>query len=247
MKLKCLGVFLLMLVCVPVYAANVLYYADAYIGTNFVSPALTAGGHTVTTASSWSDFDTRLAGGGFDMAVAIIQNATTGPSATTLTSFLSSGGRAVLIDWRRDATLGALFGATYTGSNNQSPATLTSGTLSAGITNPVAIVNPGWGTWSMGMTPTASGASLGSFPNGNSCVISSHSGKALVIGFLADTLPSADGQRFFQNEFGFALNPPGAGIPTLTEWGIILQFVLIGLAGFYLIRRRRRHSHNEAF
>jgi hypothetical protein len=67
-----------------------------------------------------------------------------------------------------------------------------------------------------------------------------------VIGFLADTLPAAIGTRFFQNTFGYSLNPPTNDIPTLTEWGIILQFVLIGFVGFFLLRRHRRHSHNEA-
>jgi hypothetical protein len=151
-----LGNFLFLLVCVPVYAANVLYYADYFIGTNYVVPALTAGGHTITTASDWSDFDTRLAGGSFDLAVAIIQNNAAGPSVTPLTNFLDAGGRAVLIDWRRNASLGALFGATYTGTNNQSQMTIRSATISGGITSPVTLLNPGWGIFSMGMRPTAS-------------------------------------------------------------------------------------------
>jgi len=240
MRSKYVGfVFVLLLACGPVYAANVLYYADAFYGTNHVLPALAAGGHTVTTASGWSDFNTRLAGGGFDLAIALCQSNNNELNLATMTDYLSSGGRAIFTDWTRNASTAALFGATYTGSTNMTPATITDSGLSAGITNPMILTNPAWGTWAMGMSPTATGTSLGTFPNGNSCIVSSHGGRALLLGFLADTVPSADGQRFFENAIGSALTGGGtANIPTLTEWGVILFFLLI--VGTALIHFKKR-------
>ena len=238
MRSKYLGIVFLLLACGPVHAANVLYFADSFSGTNYVLPALTAGSHTVTTASSWSDFNTRLAGGGFDLAIAICQANAHSLDVTTMSNYLNAGGNAILADWTQDGTFGALFGATYAGVTNQTPATLTAATLYAGITNPVALLNPGWGVWSMGLTPTGTGTSLGTFPNGNACIVSSFGGRAILLGFLADTLPSADGQRFFENLIGTALTGT-TNIPTLTEWGMIIFFVLITGVALVNLKKRR--------
>ncbi len=234
----CIGVFLMLALAWPAHAANVLYYADWFVGTNYVLPALNAGGHTVTQATDWTDFNNKLAGGGFGLAVALVQGWAQYPDLATLTNFINSGGSVIFTDWTRDASYGALFGATYTGSNNQTPATVTDPFLASGITNPIVLSNPGWGIWSMGMTATGTGTSAGTFPNGNSCLVSNYGGRTLLLGFLADTLPAGDGQQFFKNAIAAVLGQQT--IPTINEWGMIIMGLILAGSVVWMMRRRRR-------
>jgi hypothetical protein len=238
-KKICIGIFLMLALAWPVHAANVLYYADDFVGTDYVLPALNAGGHTVTQATDWTDFDNNLAGGGFDLSVALVQMSGAYPDLTTLTNFINSGGSVIFTDWTRTASYGSLFGATYTGSNNQTPATITDPDLASGITNPIVLSNPGWGIWSMGMTTTGTGASSGTFPNGDSCLVSDNGGRTLLLGFLADTLPAADGQQFFENAIAAVLQEELESIPTINEWGMIIFSLLMAGSAILIIRRRK--------
>jgi hypothetical protein len=238
-----LGIVLLLLAGMPVHAANALYYSDGFEGTNYMLPALVAGGHTVTTAADWTDFNTKLASGTYSLAVALCQEMSSEADLAIFTAFLNAGGQAIYADWTRDASFGALFGATYTGNVNLTPATVTGTSFLIGITNPIVLSNPGYGVWSMGLSPTASGTSLGTFPNGDSCMVSSHQGRALLLGFLADTVPVADGQRIFQNDISYVLtSAPPVSVPTLSEWGMIILFGLLGLTGFMVIKRKLGHA-----
>ena len=235
----CIGIFFILGLAWPAHAANVLYYGDYFIGTNYVLPALNAGGHTVTQATGWSDFNNQLDGGGFDLAVALVQNWTFLPDLTILTSFVTSGGSVIFNDWTGNGAYGLLFGATYSGNNNLTPATITDPGFLSGITNPVGLISPGWGVWSMGLTVAGTGTSSGFFPNGDSCLVSNYGGRTLLLGFMADTLPSADGQQFFENAIASVL---GGAIPTLNEWGLIIFSLLMAGSAFWFIRKERHKS-----
>ncbi len=225
----------------PARAATVLLYFDSMLGTNYVTPALTAGSHTVTTATSWADFNTKLAGGSYQLAIALNQNSGLGADLTTMQNYIAGGGRVIFTDWTRQATFAGALQGGYTATTNQNTLNFLTPSLSAGITNPQVLVNPGWGIYSMGETP-AGGTSLCSFPNSDSCVVSGNGGRTLLLGFLADTPSAADGVRLWQNLIGVALN--GAAqttlqpVPTLGQWSLLaLALLLATAAGLYLRRR----------
>jgi predicted small secreted protein len=122
-----------------------LVYADRFAGNNYVTPALTAQGYNVTIASSWGDFDTKLASGNYGLAVALVQNNFPSPSILTLQAHINAGGRAVYTDWTRTSSYATLFEATYTSNNNRNQASFQS-PLNTGIPTPLTLANPGWGT-----------------------------------------------------------------------------------------------------
>src|SRR5438105_10000518 len=78
---------------VPARAATVLVFIDAVLGTDFVHPALTALGHTVTTATDWTDFNNKLAGSPPQLAIALNQNSGLGANLATMTTYINGGGR----------------------------------------------------------------------------------------------------------------------------------------------------------
>jgi len=230
------------LVAFPVQAATVLYYADSIIGTNYVTPALTAGSHTVTTAVSWADFNTKLAGGGYQLVIALNQNSGIGADLPTMQNYIAGGGRVILADWTQTATFATALGGGYTGTTNQNSLNFLVPALSAGITKPQVLSNPGWGTYSMGETVGGSSTSVCSFPNSNSCAVSGNGGRTLLLGFLSDTPSATDGVRLWTNLINFVLT--GAGpttlqpVPTLGQWSLLaLALLLAAVAGLYLRRR----------
>jgi len=232
---------LMLAVALPARAATVLLFIDALQGTNYVAPALTALGATVTTATSWADFNTKLAANPPQLAIALNQNSALGANLATMTSYVNSGGHVIFTDWTQTASFATLFNASWTGNNNQTPANFTNAALSAGITNPQPLTNPGWGTWSMGLSPGASGQSACLFPT-NSCVVIGNGGQTIVLGFLSDTPSAADGVKLWENIIGLA----GAGAPTgplvvpaLSPWMMAVLAALLLAAGSFVIVRRR--------
>ncbi len=236
---------LALVVAVPARAATVLVYIDQVVGTDYVTPALTAGAHTVTTAVSWADFDTKLAGGSYQLAIGLGQNLALAANVATLTTYVAGGGRVILDDYTSNAAYGPLMNATYTGVTNQSSLNFLIPALSGGITNPQPLTNPGWGTYSMGELAAAGGTSVCSFPNGNSCAVSGNGGRTLLLGFLSDTPSGANGVTLWSNIINFVLvgAPPGpttlTPVPTLGQWALLgLALMLATAAGLYLRRRR---------
>lgn len=232
-----LGVFFLTLSVQSATAANVLFFVDYMVGVDYVTPALAAGGHTVTTAIDWSDFNAKLASGSWDLAIALNQDYTLYADLTTLSNYIAGGGRVIFTDWKRTPSFAALFNAAYTAAYNMTPTTLTDPALLVGIANPVALSNPGWGLWSMGMTPLAGGTSLGTFPNGDSSIVTSNANRTVILGFLSDTLPEADGQQFWENLINFVLGNY-TPVPAVSTSGLILFALILVISTIFAMRRR---------
>ena len=228
------------MVALPAQAATVLKYVDLVVGTDYVTPALA--GHTVTTATSWADFDTKLAGGSYQLVIALGQNNSLGANATTLQTYISGGGHAIVDDYTSNAAYGPMMNASYTGVTNQNQANFLIPALSSGITNPQSLANPGWGTYSMGLLAAAGGTSVCTFPNGNSCAVSGNGGRTLLLGFLSDT-PATDGAALWTNMINYVLGgapptPTLQPVPTLGQWSLFaLALLLATAAGLYLRRR----------
>ncbi len=181
---------------------KVLYWNDGAVGTDYLKQALVNVANTYSTsttiAADLADFETKVAAGGWDLVALMIQ---VNPHSTpNFNSYVSAGGRAVLADYSKDAERGALFGVTYTGSDNQDVVRITDDFLSDGVVELMSLTNPGYGIFSMGMAAT-SGAGSGPVPNGDAAIVVGANEKTIVNGFLADTPTSADdGVTFFENQ-----------------------------------------------
>lgn len=238
-----LALGLLLTVGTSARAATVLLFIDALQGTDFVTPALTALGHTVTTATSWADFNTKLSTSPPQLAIALNQNSTLGADLPTMTTYISGGGHVIFADWTETATFGTLFNATYTGNDNQSPMNFTNPALSAGITNPQPLSNPGWGTFAMGLTAGVGGTSACTFPS-DSCVVVGNSGRTIILGFLSDTPQAGDGVQLWENiiglaGFGGSVVTTATAVPSLSEWALIALGTMLLAAGGLVLRRRK--------
>jgi hypothetical protein len=234
------GCAIALAVALPVRAATVLVYIDQIVGADNVTPALA--GHTVTTATSWADFDTKLAGGSYQLVIALGQNNALAANTTTLANYITGGGRAIVDDYTSNPAYGPMMNATYTGVTNQNSANFLITALSSGITNPQPLTNPGWGIYSMGLLAAAGGTSVCTFPNGNSCAVSGNGGRTLLLGFLSDT-PGTNGVALWSNMISYVLTGAPAQVstapvPTLGQWALLaLALLLATLAGLNLRRR----------
>src|SRR5260221_8707111 len=88
----------------PARAASVVFYVDLIKGTDFVTPALADGGHTVTVATSWTDFNAKLSAGGvstYQLAIGLNQNNANGADLAIVQTYINAGGRVIFADWTR--------------------------------------------------------------------------------------------------------------------------------------------------
>lgn len=226
-----------MLFALPAQAANVLYGYDFYLGANSVSAALTAGGHTVTTVTDdWTTFNSDLAGGGFDLVIAIVQNSSNGVDEASLSSHIAGGGRAILTDWTQTASFATMFEASYTGNTNDSSSTFDA---SIGVANPVAIINPGWGIFSMGLAPTGGGVSLcTASPSGDSCLVQGNGGNTILLGFLTDIYGIAESEAVMRGVIALVAEArPAIAVPTMSQWALMVLALLLLMAGITRYRR----------
>jgi len=201
---------------------KILYWNDYVLGTDYMKQALVNIANTYSTsttiATGLSDFESKVAAGGWDLVILMIQNSTY--STPNFNSYVSGGGRAIYADWSKDSTRGTLFGVTYTGHDNQNVVKITDSHLLGGVANPMSLTNPGWGTFSMGATET-SGTVSATFPNGDAAIVVGGERKTIINGFLTDT-PTyvADGIDLFENEvlttLPFTVTSPNGGdrLPT---------------------------------
>lgn len=182
--------------------STILYWTDGVMGTDHMKQAIANIGDTystfATTAASLADFESKINTGTWDLVVLMVQEGF--PATPKFNSYVSGGGRAILTDWEKDATRGALFGVTYTGHDNQDAVTITEDLFFRDVSNPMSLTSPGWSVFSMGMA-TGSGTVAATFPNGNPAIVVGGNGKTIVNGFLTDTPTSAsDGVTLFENE-----------------------------------------------
>jgi hypothetical protein len=221
-------------------AASILFFEDFTVGTSSMTPALV--GHTVTTAADPGNFATLLGGGGFDLAIFLQQNSSGSGydnAFAAIATFLSGGGRAIAADWTRNNAHAAAFGANFAGNVNESTVTVTSAGLLSGVTNPVDLFNPGWGTFSTGLTAGGGAICGATFSSGECAVVIGLGGRAILNGFLSDTfVDSAEGTALFTNEINMALGIEGPG-PTVPEPATLL-LLGTGLAALAVRARRRK-------
>ncbi len=231
---------LLAVAAIPASAQNILYYNDYTIGTDQMAAAL-AGlpvSFTVTTASDSEDFVTKLTGGGYDLAIFFQQNYGGYYSAyAAIDAFVASGGAAIGDDFTRDTTWGDVFDAGFTGESNQASLTVTDAALAAGISNPVSLYNPGWFTYSVGLT----GTSAATFDGGGSAIVIGNGGRTILNGFLSDTfVTGAQGVQLYTNEIKYVLDDHVPGGPDVPEPGTLAMLAGMGLTGVGFVLSRRR-------
>lgn len=217
-------------------AASVLYFADDVQGTDAMAAALSGSSHTVVTATSYGDFSTQVGVGGWDLVVYFQQNNTDVGAVNAISGWVTGGGKAIFTDWTRNAAVGSLFDATYTGSNNQTSVNITSALFAAGVTNPVSLSNPGWGIFSIGMAASAGGTSAATFGNGNDAIVIGNGGTTIINGFLSDTMQLAAGTQLYANQLAFLLDGPTSEVP---EPGS-LALLGLGLVGLAAMRKRKQ-------
>ena len=186
--------------------AKVLYYVDYNFGNDPFGQAFTALGITPTVASSYSDFESDLSSGSWDLVVLLNQGYEDSTWETPLVNYVDGGGHAIVASWTHPQNVAAAFGATYTGNNDQSPITQTvSSPIWNGVSNPFDLFNPGWGTWSTGLQATT-GQSIGTFPNGDGGIVVGNGGRTILNGFLENTATDpAQGLQLAENEIAATL------------------------------------------
>jgi len=251
-----------MLIPIQAQALNVLFFQDSTLGPVPSAPeqALINRGDTVTTETIFANFETQVAVGGWDLIVFNHQGGGGFPVALpNFQAYINAGGSAIASEWQRDAAFGAMFGVTYTGLFNETGVTVTDTGLAAGIaTNPFTLINPGWGTYSYGMTadtvtdPTAVSAATFA-PSGNDAIVIANGGKTIMMGFLNDTSPvAADGVALYASAITTTnlpapvavtvLDGGGGGCTVNTQAAFDPMLPVLALLALAFLYRRRSNS-----
>lgn len=188
----------------PAHAANILYCNDYVLSTDRMNQALSSysGTHAVTSTTSISTCEAYISSLSWDLVILAIQN--NSYSTPQFNSYVSSGGAAILQDWTRDSTRGAAAGVGYI-TTNRTSMTVTYAPFQTGLSSTtMGFSNPGWGTYTMGMSTSATTAAT--FSGGSTAIALTRSDKVIVNGFLTDTFSSgADGVQLYKNEIDFLL------------------------------------------
>jgi len=183
-------------------AQKILYWKTGALGTDSMKEALIRTAQTYSTsttiATDLTDFENKIAAGGWDLV--ILMNITLSPATPKFNAYVSGGGKAILADWTKDAVRGALFGATYSGHDNQDPFTISNDLLNSGVDNPLPLTNPGYAKYSLGMAATT-GKVAATFPNGDAAIVVAANGNTIINGFAPEAPTSTnDGAVLFENE-----------------------------------------------
>lgn len=213
-----------------------LVYVDYALTNDEVVSTLTSEGYTVTLATSWSNFNTLLAGG-TDLAVAFAQNypvTSGGLDYATVENYISGGGKMIFATWAtEDIAFANLFEADFTGNNNMTQICSDYLSIKRNINNNCfSLSNPGWNTFSKGLSPIGNGTVAATFENGDAAIVIGNNGNTIILGYLSDT-PSIK-STVFSNVTNTLMT--GLVVP-ISYWSILLLFVLI--AGSVLYAKRK--------
>ena len=218
-------------------ANDALFYTTGTNANDYAVPALTNTGFNVTIATDYTDFNTKLASGNYALGVVFNNGGCCflGLDLQTTQNFIANGGCMIFCDWELTQSFAALFEASFTGNGNITPMTITDPALAAGITNPVAILNTAWGTWSTALAPAGNGEVLATFPDGSAAIVRGNNAHTMLLGYLSDTPPDADRQKLLENVIKATTcggyNP---SVVPVSNWAIALGIFLI--ASFAVIR-----------
>jgi streptogramin lyase len=190
-------------------AAKVLYYADFTTNDTFAQ-AFANLGITPTVASSYSDFESNLASGHWDLVVLMNQGYYDTTWQTPLINYVDAGGHAIMASWNPQGSSAAVaqaFGANYTGGTDETSVNQTvSSPIWSGVSNPYQLFNfPGYGVFSTGLAATT-GQAIGAFPSGDGALVVGNSGHTILNGFLSDVgLDSSQSIQLEENEINSLL------------------------------------------
>ncbi len=188
------------------HASGVLMWTDSLLGNDNWTPAVSAAGYSLTTATSSSDFASKVALGGWDT---VILNLNQYPQAAypdavnAIETWVAHGGKAIATDWYTDDNSFAnAFGASYTGSFNETVIHHAGTGIFTGVSNPVRLIDDGWSSnFSMGLSATNNGVGIGTFGSGDFAVVQGNHGRTFFNGFIEDAaVNSADAQKIFEHE-----------------------------------------------
>ena len=208
-------------VAAPASASGLLYRNDLSLGTDYLGAAIAASSFSVTTTGGdLSSFNLS----NYSVVVYANQNDSM-PSGdfAALNAYIAGGGKVILDDWTAQPVN---TGASYTGNDNLNTITLGS-QFNAGISGTLSVVNPGWGTYSLGLS---GGTSAGTFENGDSAIVVGNGGRTITNGFLNDTVAS---QQLYANELG---SLSGGAVPEPATWAMML----VGFGGLGAVLRSTR-------
>ena len=197
------------------YDLDVLYFVDSVAGDDAAAAALAAfevahADLSVTTTTERQDFIDALADTP-DLVIVFNQNNSMPTDfRDALVTWINDGGRAVVADWSWEAEVLTALEVSLVDSNLAS-VTFDDTRLGAGVTSPMVLANPGWGTYSTGLATTA-GVVAASFDSGSAAVVFGNDGDTAAVGLLNDTIADADdGEEFFSNLFDLMMK--GTAVP----------------------------------
>ena len=162
-------------------ARRILYWNDSASGTDYMGEALANVSKTypvsVTTAADETDFKRKVKSGGWNLVVLMTQGNGHSMTAFQLLCLRRREGhpRRQFEEFQNRRTV---WGDLYWGSKSDNPHD-DGRLLSAGVTNPMSLTNPGWG-----MEMNERGIVAATFPDGDAAIVIGNKGKTIVNGFL---------------------------------------------------------------
>lgn len=184
-----------------------LVFIDSTHLDDNVTDALEAQGYQATVAATAGAFITGLTSGGYTLVVLFAQNLSAvtnhGISASDIQAYIDGGGLMVFATWTSaDAAIATVFEASLSGTTNLSTVTISDADLQsvAGLSSfTLANTSPPWTTYSCGLTAIGDGEVLATFENANAAMVLGNNGQTMMLGYLSDTVPSANSQAIFES------------------------------------------------
>jgi hypothetical protein len=194
-------------------AQTVLLYSDGDYSSDLVLPLLNSSAFAVTRVMD-NDRDTAdegLLSGTHDLVIwLVVASSFYQPAETSLTAHLEAGGRFLYFDWDQNEPIAALLNSEFTGTTNNLEISEADASLSADVTLPLMLSNPGsWGVYTTDLTPLSGGSSLCTFAaTSDSCAVLGNDGRSLHLGFPLDAVTTSptDGQQFWANAIELLLS-----------------------------------------
>lgn len=129
----------------------------------------------------------------------------TAATATTLSRWVTAGGRLVFGDWYEHTPavidLAAELGVTFSGTRNQSSFTVLDPQMASGLSTTTLAVHATRATYALGLTPHEGTQVLAEFNDGTAALVLGNHGRTAMFGVLPDSFDPANANQFFQNLF----------------------------------------------